>query len=153
MEEEHARFLDKEKRPEDREINSALLEAAPAWDELCSYIASAYGAQVERVFFGKSYGWADRCRKASKTLLYLFPEKGAFTALVVIGEALAEKAAALDLSQKTRRLMAATPHLRDGQWLYIRCMSIPDTSDVKKLVSIKRKPAAEGGRAHRGTGG
>ncbi|MCP4312147.1 MAG: DUF3788 family protein [Bacteroidetes bacterium] len=41
--------------------------------------------------FSKNYGWTVRYRKSKKTLISYFPENGAFSVLLVLGQKEADK--------------------------------------------------------------
>jgi len=94
------------------------------------------------VFYGKKYGWAIRYRKSGKTLCSLFPEKGTFTALVVLGGKEAEKALSVleEFGPRVRKLLEGTEQLRDGRWLWIRVLSEDEAEDIQELLRVKRRP-------------
>ena len=133
-------MLNKDHQPTDREILEAIGEAG-AWLELKQYLESAYEFTPELVDYGK-YGWTIRYRKGGKTLVSLFPEKGAFTALIVLGKKETENAlsAMNQFNTKMRKLFDATKQLHDGRWLWIRVRKQSDIKGIKKLLKLKRKP-------------
>ncbi|KAA3654574.1 MAG: DUF3788 family protein [Calditrichaeota bacterium] len=87
---------------------------------------------------------AIRYRKSGKTLISLFPEHGAFTALVVLGKKESENVMGIreQLSPSTRDLIGSTNQLQDGKWLWIRVLDPSQVEDVKQLLQAKRKPMA-----------
>jgi hypothetical protein len=138
---EYKRMLDKDHKPSARDILAAI-GAEDLWLELKEYIEQSYDFLPELVFYGKKYGWTIRYRKSGKTLISLFPEHGAFTALIVLGKKEGEKAAEMldELSSATRDLIGGAKQLHDGKWLWIRVLEPPHVEDVKRLLSTKRKP-------------
>jgi len=136
----YERMLCKDKQPTDREILKTIGSAAP-WLELRQYLESSYDFTPELVDYGK-HGWTIRYRKSGKTLVSLFPEKGAFTALVVLGKKDAEKALSMmdQFNSSVRKLIYEAEQHRDGRWLWIRVHGQGEVNSIKELLTIKRKP-------------
>ena len=137
----YERMLDKAHRPGEEEILSTIGKTA-AWLDLTQFIEQNYDFAPELAFFGKKYGWTLRYRKSGKTLCSLFPEQGAFSALVVLGRREAEKALLMlgEFGPGVRTALEETEQLHDGRWLWIRVLSVDDADDVKKLLRLKRRP-------------
>jgi len=136
------RMTDKACKPTEEEIASFIGERAKeAWLEIKRFIEDRYDFVPETMFYGKKYGWTVRYRKGGKTLCSLFPEKGGFTVLIVLGKKESEKALSMrdELSSKIYKLLGDTKQLHDGRWLWIRLLAASDTDDVKQLLQIKRK--------------
>jgi len=76
------------------------------------------------------------------TLCSLFPEKGGFSVLLVLGRKDSEKALSMrdELSTRMNTILRSTEQLHDGRWLWIRVLVMNDVDDVKKLLQTKRKP-------------
>lgn len=137
----YERMLDKAHQPTEEEILNTIGETA-AWLNLKQYIEENYDFAPELVFYAKNYGWTIRYRKSGKTLCSLFPEEGAFSALVVLGKKEAGKALSMsdEFGPNVRTVLENTEQLHDGRWLWIRVLSSDDADDVKKLLRVKRKP-------------
>ncbi|MBU7015932.1 MAG: DUF3788 domain-containing protein [Theionarchaea archaeon] len=140
----HERMLDSETEPTEEDILRTVGERKDLWLDLRKYLEIHYDHVPELDFGGKKYGWAIRYRKSGKTLITLFPEEGAFTALVVLGRKEVEKTQSLldELSPGVRSLFENTQQLHDGRWLWIRPCSEGDIESVKTLLATKRKPKA-----------
>ena len=136
------RMLDEKSRPSDRKILRVVGKKAPLWKELRSYIANQYDHTPELVFGGKKYGWAVRYRKSGKTLLTLFPEEEAFTALIVLGKKEVSKTKDLSgkLSKRVRDTFDNATQYHDGRWLWIRPVIRADIRSIEMLMATKRKP-------------
>ncbi len=136
----YERMLDKDHQPTDREILKTIGNTA-LWLELKQYLESSYDFTPELVNYGK-HGWTIRYRKSGKTLCSLFPEKAAFTALVVLGNKEAEKALSMmdQLNASVRKLLDDAEQLHDGRWLWIRVRKQSDIDSIKELLKLKRKP-------------
>lgn len=136
-------MIDKTHEPTAEEMMNFIgVQPKEAWSEMKRFIEERYDAAPETVFYGEKYGWTVRYRRGGKTLCSLFPEKGGFTALVVLGKKESEKALSIreELSSKINKLLGDTEQLHDGRWLWIRLLTVEDTKDIKKLLQIKRKP-------------
>jgi hypothetical protein len=138
----YERMLDKDTEPTEEDMLKRIGEKAELWLDLREYLADCYDHVPEVVFGGKKYGWAVRYRKSGKTLVTLFPEEGAFTALVVLGKKEGGKAQALvdELSPDVRTLLDNAEQLHDGRWLWIRPLCTADIESVKSLLGTKRRP-------------
>jgi hypothetical protein len=137
----YERMLNKAHRPTEEEILETIGDAVP-WLDLRQYIRENYDSVEELAFFAKKYGWTVRYRKSGKTLCSLFPEKGAFSALIVLGKKEAEKALSMvdEFGPAVREVLTNTEQLHDGRWLWIRVLSAEDAVDVKKLLALKKRP-------------
>lgn len=139
---DYERLLDKAHQPTEAEILETIGQTA-AWLDLRQYIETRYGDWTpELKFFAKRYGWTIRYRKSGKTLCYLFPERGAFSVLIVLGKKEAEKALAMaeEFGPDARAVLEDTEQLHDGRWLWIRVLDTDDAEDVKRLLRAKRRP-------------
>jgi hypothetical protein len=138
----YERMLDKETRPLEEDVLKFIGERASLWTELRQYLATHYDHIPELDFGGKKYGWEIRYRKSGKTLVTLYPEKGAFTALVVAGKNEVEKINEVlaTLSPAVRDIFQNTKQLHDGRWLWIQPVSAADLESLKTLLSAKRRP-------------
>ena len=137
----YERMIDGEHQPTEQEILKTIGKKA-AWGRLKQFIEGNYDFAPELVFSGQKYGWTIRYRRSGKTSCSLFPEKGAFTVLIVLGKDEAEKALSMlnDFSPSMRKLVKNAEQKRDGRWLWIRVMTSADADDVKELLKVKRKP-------------
>ena len=135
-------MLDKDVRPTEDEIKNTIGKNSFLWSEMRKYLEENYDFVPELVYYGKKYGWTIRYRKSGKTLCSLFPEKDAFTVLVVLGMKEVEKTYSMidKLNSEVRSLFENTEQLRDGRWLWIRVLTKDDIESIKLLLNTKRKP-------------
>ena len=134
-------MLDNDHQPSNNEILKTIGKKS-AWNKLQIYINDNYDFKPETVFYGKKYGWTVRYRKSGKTLCSLFPEKSAFTVLIVLGKKEVEKVLTIidELSSNVRNLINNTEQLHDGCWLWIRIQELAEIMDIMKLLNVKKKP-------------
>ena len=143
MSEAFQRMMDKAREPTEEEMISFVGERAEAaWTELRTFIEDNYGFVPETAYYGAKHGWAVRYRRSGKTLCSLFPEKGGFIVLIVLGRKEATKALSMrdELNSRVYEILGNTEQLHDGRWLWIRMLAMNDVDDVKKLLQTKRKP-------------
>jgi hypothetical protein len=142
----YERFLDKTKIPGEDAVLTALGSAKALWLDIHTYIQEHYDFTPDTVFFTKQCGWSARYRKGKKTLCYLFPETGAFSALIVLGKAEAARADGMKdrLNEAVQRVLETTEQLHDGRWLWIRATEASDVRSLKVLLSAKRRQNAPG---------
>jgi hypothetical protein len=133
-------FCDKERQPNQQEIEAALGPQQPLWQQLTQFIADNYQLPEVWSFGGKKYGWNTWYRKGGKTLVSLYPQMDHFVAQIVLGKDQVEKAAQLELGDNMRTLLDETPQLHDGRWLFIKVTTADDVKDVQELLKIKRRP-------------
>ena len=140
---DHIRMLDKSKEPAEGEMIEFIgKQLETPWSEIHRFIKTNYDHVPETKFYGEKYGWTVRYRRSGRTICSLFPEKGAFTVLVVLGKKESEKAFSLEdvLESEVRKYLEEAKQLRDGRWLWIRVLSMKEIDGIKKLLRIKRKP-------------
>jgi hypothetical protein len=139
------RLLKKEEKPSEKEIIKTIGNKASLWLEIHKYIKEKYDFTSELVFWTKKYGWAIRYKKSGKTISYFFPEKGAYSTLIVLGKKESEKIDLIKrkLNTKIRLIFENTEQLHDGRWLWIRVLTKSDVKSIKVLLSTKRKPKKE----------
>ena len=85
------RMTNKDIKPTDKEMLSTVGKKSTLWEELKSYVEEHYEFTPEIVFYGEKIGWTLRYRRSGKTLCSFFPEKDAFTVLIVLGKKEVEK--------------------------------------------------------------
>lgn len=138
----YERMLNGDAKPTGDDNAELIGERISLWKDVQRYLEERYDFTPEMVFYGKKYGWAIRYRKSGKTLCSLFPEKGAFTVLIVLGTKEVEKTISMidELSPEVRTLFENTEQLRDGRWFWMRVTKRIDIESIKLLLGAKRKP-------------
>jgi hypothetical protein len=136
-------FTERAIRPDEAAVHDVLGDARGRWDELVGFVSDTHRARGELRFYGRNHGWALTFRKYGKSLLGLFPDAGALTALVVLTDEQVGRALTAGLSKPVRDLVARTTPIHEGRWLYVPVRSARDVADVKVLVGARavRPPA------------
>jgi hypothetical protein len=146
----HERMLDHTVLPTDEGMTDWIGQPlAQEWTALRAFLADTY--DITPIFNpgGKRYGWNLQYRVGSRPLCEMYPERGSFTALVILGKAELDQAMhrLAAFAPVVRRALAESPRYHDGCWMYIR-VSDPltchqDVKDIEDLIRIKRKPPAK----------
>ena len=134
----YQRLLNKEEKPSTKEIIKTIGKRAYLWIGIHKYIEDNYNFTSELVFWTKNYGWTIRCKKGSKTICYFFPEKEAFSLLIVVGKKQAEGVDLIKLNTKVQSVFQNTEQLHDGRWLWIRALTKSDVESIKVLLKAKK---------------
>lgn len=140
---EYERMLDKDCKPSEKEILDYLGgKAGEAWADVVSFLRTSYDFSPELDYGGTKYGWSIRYRKNGKSLCTLYPERGAFTVLVVLGkkEAAQVEEYMSEFSMRFVDLFKSARQFHDGRWLWIKILDKSDAEDVRRLLVMKRRP-------------
>lgn len=135
--------MDDASQPTEDEIEAFIGQpGAESWRAVKRFVEDNYAIPPETIFYGKKYGWTVRYRKSGRTLCSLFPENGAFTALIVLGRNESANVLTMrdELSANVSELLGTTAQLHDGRWLWIRVSTTMDVDDVTTLLTIKKRP-------------
>jgi len=140
---DYQRMLDKEHKPSEKEIFCYLGgKAGEAWTDIASFLRTYYDFSPELDYGGTKYGWSIRYRRSGKSLCTLYPEKGAFTVLVVLGKKEVEQVEEHinEFSKEFIESFKSARQLHDGRWLWIRALDKSATEDIRHLLVMKKKP-------------
>ena len=130
--------------PSLQEIDSFI--DSPLWKDLRAYVETTYGVEprVEHSTCSGAPGWNVKYRKSGRSLCTLYPDAGAFTALVTIGAKEAPEAELLLplCSEYLRELCTRAGALNGARWLMIRVSDERVLNDVKALIRLRVMPKA-----------
>ena len=137
----YERLLNKSCTPTNQDILDIIGDKSVLWLNIHQFIADNYDFNKELAFFSKNYGWTVRYRKSKKTLVSCFPENGAFSVLLVLGQTEADKVNQIqaELNENFLSVFDKTEQLRDGRWMWVRISNREDLESLKKVIQIKRK--------------
>jgi hypothetical protein len=137
----YERLLNKANKPTNQDILNTLGDKSGLWLQIHQFIETNYDFNKELAFFSKNYGWTVRYRKNRKTLISCFPENDAFSVLLVLGKAEAEKVNQIrkELNDSFLSVFDQTEQLHDGRWLWIRILHQEDLESLIKVIQVKRK--------------
>jgi hypothetical protein len=131
-------FDDKNKVPDDTDLQSALGATKKLWDELTAYIKDTYDSVKEEwKFYGKKYGWQMKLPSKKRNIMFLIPRKGYFLAVFVFGEKAVEAIVNSSLHQSIITAIKESRKYVEGRGLKIEVKSEKDIEDIKILTHIK----------------
>ena len=133
-------FIDKNREPSPEEIENALGELKPLWDDLIQSIRTGYSPEEDFKFlYGKNYGWGRRFRTKGKLLAVLYPAGAGFVVQLIMSESAIDTILTMGFGSNVRQAIDnATPYT-EGRWLFIPVEDAEDLSDIKRLLVIKMK--------------
>jgi hypothetical protein len=142
---EFQRMTNKNIQPND-EVMAKFIgsEESERWEVVLSYIRQNYKVIENLIYGGPNYGWAIQFKQNKSTTLFtLYPERKAFTLLLVYGkkelEGLEQNFARL--TGETYSLVKNTPQFHDGKWIGLRVNGDTDLNDIYALLEFKKKPS------------
>lgn len=137
----YQRMIDGDIKPTEDDMTKTVGKRSSLWLEIRKYVEENYDFTPELIYYGQKYGWTLRYRKSGKTLCSLFPEKDAFTVLVVLGKKEVEKTFSIidRLNPEARTLFENAEQKRDGRWLWIRVLIYDDVESIKVFLNVRRK--------------
>jgi hypothetical protein len=145
MYESGERILDGTTRPDAKAVAAWIgPKNYKRWTAIVKFIEGSYPGVFsgdDWLFGGKKHGWGLRFKK-SKSFCTLIPERNRLAILIVFGAAEREKAEAVlsELSPDVCAAYEAATTYHDGKWLYLVVDRDVVLDDVKRLLTIKRRP-------------
>lgn len=131
--------MDKTTIPTKQEIRKIIGERFELLEKLTSYVEKSY--QLDGVYkFSKKSGWTIFYKKSGKSLCYINLKEDGFNVVVVIGASLNEKVKSLEINEKTKEMFDTAYQYHDGRWLNFDVKNENEIEDIKKLLTLKRKP-------------
>jgi Protein of unknown function (DUF3788) len=131
-------FIDKTTKPTDRELAAALGASTSLWIQLVSDLASESGVGIQEwKSVSKKYGWSLRLKLKKRTIVYLSPHHGCFTATFILGDRAVQAAHGAGLPASLIKMLDAAKRYVEGTGLRVEVKGPADGAIVKKLAGIK----------------
>jgi hypothetical protein len=131
-------FMDRNHSPTEEEIQAALGSRYVLWQRLKQFVERQTAVQSKWSFWGpEKSGWNLRYRRKGKALVALYPQQGQLVVNVVLGTEHAKQVLKLELRKKVHKLIASTPQLHDGRWLFLPVENDKDVEEVEQLLAVK----------------
>lgn len=129
-------------RPTDAQIEDFI--QSPLWRMLNDELRLAYEAEpkVEYSRCSMQAGWNIKYKKRGKSLCTLYPMRGYFIALVVIGSGEMQEAELLipSCSEYVQHVFTNTQLGQGQKWLMIDVREIRVLRDIQNLIALRVKP-------------
>ena len=116
----------------------------PLWNNLCDFIEKTYSVlpKIEYSSCSMKPGWNVKYKKSSRAICTLYPDKGEFTCLLVIGskEAMEAEFVLSSCDPYIAEIYKAAKPFNGGRWLMIDVKTPEILNDIKELICIRTKP-------------
>jgi len=138
----YERFLDRNVQPDQAMISTQIGDMVlSVWNDVTDLLKRDFpGCQSKMIYYSRQHGWGIRYRHEATLLCTLFPERGAFTALVTLDPQ--EETAALEkvnfFNARIREILNQFSTLPQGRWLWIRIEDHTDFVGLKLLLDLKK---------------
>ena len=139
----YERFLDREIMPDQQMIHNQIGEMVlSVWEDVINHLQRIFtGCHSEMIYYNRQHGWGIRYRHNATLLCTLFPERGAFSALITLDPK--EETKALDkinfFNAHIREMLNQSSTLSQGRWLWIRIEDHTDGVGLKMLLDLKER--------------
>ncbi len=116
----------------------------PLWNNLCDFVEETFSVlpQIEYSKCSMKPGWNVKYKKSSRAICTLYPDKGDFTCLLVIGskEAMETELKLASCNPYINEIYKQAKPFNGGRWLMIDVKTPEILNDVKELICIRTKP-------------
>lgn len=130
-------FVEKAAKPTAKDLEHSLgAIAVDVWELFTAYLHEVYAPVTDEWKFMKS-GWTLVPKKKARTICYLFPAEGYFTAAFTLGE---KAVAAARQSKLPKRILSAIEEARpyaEGRGFYVKCSQPADLKHLLTLTALK----------------
>jgi hypothetical protein len=131
-------FIGKSEAPSEAELAAALGASKMMWDGLVKTLTEEYDVPTQEWYsYSPKAGWALRAKRRQRTIVYLSPSKGCFTASFILGGKAVEVVRASTLPRKVIQIIDEAKRHPEGTGVRIEVKTAGDIAAVKKLVVIK----------------
>ena len=131
-------FDDRSRSPRAAQVKRTLGRTSGLWDKLKDHLESEYQPLSQRwTYAGQKWGWSLQLKQKKRTVLYMTPREGFFSAGLVLGERAVKAARESDLSDSALALIDSATKYAEGRGVRVEVKTKKDLDNVKKLASIK----------------
>lgn len=131
-------FIDKQKTPTETDLQKALGETYPYWQELSAFIRETGRVSSEKWHYsGEKYGWAYRLSDEKRVLVYLLPRHLYFKTAFVFGGKATSLILESSISEAIKLELNAAKVYAEGRGIRIDVKDPGVVGDIKKLITIK----------------
>lgn len=131
-------------QPTVEELVEYIGDAKERWHDLTTFISENYNTSPKITFSKCSAkpGWNVKFRKSGKSLCTLYPEKGSFTALVVVGETESYQIKTFPnlFGQYFINVFNTAGSLNGCRWLMLEVKDKSVLDAIKEVLLLKVKP-------------
>lgn len=121
--------------------------ASPLWGEINTQLQQRYGVKPALTYSGCSMqqGWNIKYKKSGKSLCTLYPMRGYFIALVVVGKKEMDRAQSIigTCSDYVQDVFQQAKEGMGQKWLMIEVTQEEILDDAMKLIALRVTPPTE----------
>lgn len=140
-------FTEKNSKPTDDEVVSALGSSYQRWLSLIEYLRGSYKPKEDFAFlYGKGYDWALRFRFKGKMLTALFPNSGYFSVQVNLNRAQLAETNGMHLHKNAVSAIQEATLYAEGKWTFTPVRGDADLKDALRLIRAKSASIATAAR-------
>ena len=133
-------FVGKSQEPSEAELAMELGSAKPFWDRLLATLATQYRSNVrEWSSYSPKARWSLKVKHDQRTIVYLSPSRGCFTASFALGDKAVKAAQQSGLPQRALDMIKDAKRYAEGTAVRIDVYGTKDVAVVEKLAAIKLK--------------
>lgn len=131
-------FVNRTQPPTQRQLATVLGSVKTVWDGLLDWLAGELGAKtLEWRCYSPKWGWSLRAKRQARTVVWLAPSEGSFTALIILGSRGMAAAGQDRWSQRMKRILQESQKYPEGTGIRVPVKSARDVAAVKRLAAIK----------------
>jgi hypothetical protein len=131
-------FTDKAKKPDQRDLEEALSNTFPWWNEIRNFTVKQYPNAIEEWNCpGAKYGWSYRIKDKKRAIVYLLPRQNYFKVALVYGQKATDQAIGSNIAGEIKEIIKSAPVYAEGRGFRIDVTSKEVIKDIKELIDIK----------------
>ena len=131
-------FLDKTKKPTQKDLKVALGKSYSYWKSIYDLVYLKYpNALSEWNFPGQKYGWSVRIKDKKRVILYLLPRDKKLLVAFVFGQKAFEKIIDSNISEEIKLELQSAKVYAEGRGIRIEVKNRIILKDISNLIDIK----------------
>ena len=131
-------FIDKTKKPEQKDLITALGKTCNLWQDIINLVYLKYPDAVsEWSFPGQKYGWSFKIKDKKRAIIYLLPRDKRFMVAFNFGQKAFEKIMGSNISDEIKSSLESAKVYAEGRGIRIEVGNQEQLKDISMLIDIK----------------
>jgi hypothetical protein len=131
-------FVNQPNPPTEAELATALGASRVVWDQLLADLAREHGVNVcAWKGYSPKAGWSLRVKRKERTIVWLSPPQGSFTAAFILGDNAVRAARQSRLPQRVVKALKEAPKYAEGTGVRLEVKSSRDLGALRQLAASK----------------
>jgi uncharacterized protein DUF3788 len=132
-------FVGKRKEPADSELTAALGSARILWDQLLDELATRLDLKThEWNSYSPKAGWSLKIKRGDRTILYMSPCSGSFTASFALGDKAIQAAQQHKLPSRVLKIIREAKRYAEGTAVRFEGVTARDIPAITTIAAAKR---------------